>query len=152
VKPAVLYVSYDGVLEPLGESQVVNYLERLADDFAITLLSFEKSHDLADAKRVAGMTTRLMARGLEWVPLAYHKRPAVLSTAFDAIAGIVRARRIARARGIRIIHARSYVPALIALGARRQRCGVSVRHARLLGRRKSRGRALDQRRHVVPRR
>ena len=27
----ILYVTYDGVLEPLGESQVVAYLERLAD-------------------------------------------------------------------------------------------------------------------------
>ena len=118
MKPAVLYVSYDGVLEPLGESQVVSYLERLAEDHAITLMSFEKPDDAADSARMAAMSARLTARRIEWVALRYHKRPSVLSTAFDAIAGIVRARRIARRRGIQIIHARGYVPALIALGAR----------------------------------
>lgn len=118
MKPAVLYLSYDGVLEPLGESQVVSYLERLAEDHAITLLSFEKPEDAADSGRVAAMAMRLHTLHIEWVPLRYHKRPPVLSTAFDVIAGIVKARRIARRRGIQILHARSYVPSLIALGAR----------------------------------
>ena len=36
-----LYISYDGVLEPLGESQVVTYLERLSARYDITLVSFE---------------------------------------------------------------------------------------------------------------
>ena len=118
MRPRVLYVSYDGVLEPLGESQVVSYLERLAADYAITLLSFEKPADLADTARAAAMSSRLAARGIAWVPMPYHQRPPVVSTAVDTIAGILRARRIARARSIQIIHARSYVSALIALGAR----------------------------------
>lgn len=119
MKPAVLYLSYDGVLEPLGESQVVSYLEGLARDHAITLLSFEKPDDYADAQRMAAMSTRLAAQHIEWVPLRYHKWPPVLSTAFDTIAGIVRARTIAKAQRIQILHARGYVPSLIALGARR---------------------------------
>lgn len=118
MKPTVLYLSYDGVLEPLGESQVVSYLEPLAEDYAITLLSFEKPDATADSERAAAMSNRLAARHIDWVPMRYHKRPPVVSTAIDAIAGIARARRIARARKIQIIHARSYVPALIALGAR----------------------------------
>jgi glycosyltransferase involved in cell wall biosynthesis len=118
MKPAVLYLSYDGVLEPLGESQVVSYLERLAADHAITLLSFEKPADLADSTRCEAMSTRLAARQIEWVSMRYRKRPPVISTAIDAIQGIARARRIARARAIQILHARGYVPALIALGAR----------------------------------
>ena len=28
--PRVLYISYDGMLEPLGQSQVLQYLRRLA--------------------------------------------------------------------------------------------------------------------------
>jgi glycosyltransferase involved in cell wall biosynthesis len=116
LKPAVLYLSYDGVLEPLGESQVVSYLEPLAGDFAITLLTFEKPHDTADRARVAAMADRLAARQIDWVPLDYHKRPPVVSTAVDIVAGIVRGRRIAREKRVQLVHARSYVPALIALG------------------------------------
>lgn len=118
MNPAVLYISYDGVLEPLGESQVVSYLERLAPDFDITLISFEKPADASDTARMGAMSARLAAKGVSWAPLRYHKRPPVLSTAFDAITAIARARRIARARNIRIVHARGYVPALIALGCR----------------------------------
>ena len=116
--PAVLYISYDGILEPLGESQVVNYLEGLSTDHAITLLSFEKPADLAATLRVSAMRRRLTARNIGWIPLTYHKNPPVLSTAFDAVRGIVAARRACRRRSVAIVHARSYVPALIALGAR----------------------------------
>jgi glycosyltransferase involved in cell wall biosynthesis len=118
LKPAVLYVSYDGALEPLGESQVVSYLERLAADYAITLLSFEKPADAADKARMRAMWSRLQANGIEWVPMRYHKRPPVISTVLDTLGGIIQARKVARRRAIRIIHARSYVPALIALGTR----------------------------------
>jgi glycosyltransferase involved in cell wall biosynthesis len=118
LQPAVLYVSYDGALEPLGDSQVVSYLERLAGDYDITLLSFEKPADAADAARMRAMSSRLAASGIAWVPMRYHKRPPVVSTVLDTLGGIVQARKAARRRPVRIIHARSYVPALIALGAR----------------------------------
>ena len=41
----VLYITYDGILEPLGQSQVLNYLEKLSEDHEITLMSFEKKQD-----------------------------------------------------------------------------------------------------------
>lgn len=41
----LIYLSYDGILEPLGQSQVLRYLERLATDHKIVLISFEKPHD-----------------------------------------------------------------------------------------------------------
>lgn len=119
VRVRVLYVSYDGVLEPLGESQVVSYLERLATDHAITLLTFEKPEDLSDRTRVTAMAQRLDAARIAWVRLRYHKRPPVVSTAFDVMHGILRARRVCQRSRIRIAHARGYVPALIALAARR---------------------------------
>lgn len=112
---SVLYISYDGALEPLGESQVVAYLERLAARHAITLLSFEKPGDLADAGRVDTLRRRLAAAGIRWVPLRYHKRPAVVSTVFDALLGILAASWLVVRYRIRIAHARGYVPSLITV-------------------------------------
>ncbi len=43
---SILYISYDGILEPLGQSQVLAYQEQLAKDFDIILMSFEKTADL----------------------------------------------------------------------------------------------------------
>ncbi len=41
----VLYISYDGILEPLGQSQVLRYLEKLSSKHQIHLISFEKPED-----------------------------------------------------------------------------------------------------------
>jgi len=41
----VLYISYDGLMEPLGESQVLSYLKGLSKSYQIYLLSFEKKQD-----------------------------------------------------------------------------------------------------------
>ena len=46
--PSVLYISYDGIMEPLGQSQVVRYMERLSPEYSIHLISFEKRDDLLD--------------------------------------------------------------------------------------------------------
>jgi len=111
----ILYLTYDGVLEPLGQSQVLSYLERLSKEFAITLLSFEKPEDVGDRLRADALRIRLDTLGILWVPLVYHRWPPVLSTAWDIARGIRRARRIARARPFDIVHARSYVPSVMAL-------------------------------------
>ena len=111
----VLYVTYDGVLEPLGQSQVLSYLERLSHQFSITLLSFEKREDIDNRARMDALRSRLDALGIEWVALKYHKQPPIVSTAWDIVQGIRRARRIARTKPPDIVHARSYVPSVIAL-------------------------------------
>jgi glycosyltransferase involved in cell wall biosynthesis len=112
-KPRVFYVSYDGMGEPLGRSQVLAYLFRLAADYDITLFSFEKR----DAD-VAALANELRDHGIRWLPLRYHKRPPVLATLLDAVVGWRAMLRAARTARPDIVHVRSYVPALIALWAR----------------------------------
>jgi glycosyltransferase involved in cell wall biosynthesis len=106
-------VSYDGMGEPLGRSQVLAYLFRLAAEHEITLFSFEKPD--ADVQALAN---ELRERGIEWRPLSYHKRPPVLSTLLDVLAGCRAVRAAASRQRPDIVHVRSYVPALIALWAR----------------------------------
>jgi glycosyltransferase involved in cell wall biosynthesis len=112
---SVLYISYDGLLEPLGQSQVVGYLSRLAEDHQIHILSFEKKADRQDVRRVGDMRSQLQDRGIKWTSLAYHKRPSALATAFDVALGIFVGVWIVFQKRIGILHVRSYVPALIAL-------------------------------------
>lgn len=119
-KVRVLYISYTGMLEPLGQSQVLSYLERLVDTHRVALISFEKSTDWNDTALRRGLQRRLAAAGIDWHPLRYHKRLSVGSTAYDVFRGLVVARRIARQRRIQIVHARSYVAALIALPIQRE--------------------------------
>src|SRR3954464_14080128 len=80
-RPRVFYVSYDGVEEPLGRSQVLGYLKGLASTYDITLISFEKS---AESRR--SLRDELAESAIEWRRLRYHHRPPVLSTAWDVLA------------------------------------------------------------------
>ena len=117
--PHVLYVTYDGLLEPLGQSQVVAYVLELARHHAMSVLSWEKPRDLADPARVQRLQARLAGAGVEWLRMRYHKWPSLPATAGDVLRGIARARRHARVRGTAVVHARGYVPSVVALAVKR---------------------------------
>ena len=116
----VLYISYDGMLEPLGQSQVLAYLEHLAAERPIYLISFEKAEMWREGARRRALAGRIAAAGITWHPLRYHRRPSVAATGFDIAAGIVAGVRLVRRHGLGIVHARSYVPAVMALAIKRR--------------------------------
>ena len=119
MKPVILYVSYDGMLEPLGQSQVLAYLERLSLDHDIRLISFEKKRDWADHGRRRQLRNRMAAANIHWIPLRYHKAPSAPATAFDIMMGsLVLFYQLLRHRAA-IIHARSYIPGVMALIVKR---------------------------------
>jgi glycosyltransferase involved in cell wall biosynthesis len=125
VRSSVLYVSYDGLLEPLGASQVVPYVHALrAKGYTIELLSFEKPADLADTRRLDALERALRGEGISWTRMTYHKRPSLPATAWDVLHGRRHvgawARALGRAGRTGIVHARGYLPGLMGLGARRR--------------------------------
>ena len=115
----VLYITYDGLMEPLGQSQVMPYLRGLAGDFSITVMSFEKAQDWANRERRQELQQELDRARIEWVPLRYHKRPSVPATAFDVAHGILRGASFSLRRSPRIVHVRGYVPGVIGLALKR---------------------------------
>ena len=118
-KPTILYITYDGLLEPLGQSQVLAYMEKLAQEWPVHIVSFEKRNDREDKGRMTAMRARLVEAGIGWTALAYHKTPSVPATAFDIVQGaLVVAWQALRGRAA-VLHARSYVPTLMALPAKR---------------------------------
>ena len=119
-RSAILYLSYDGILEPLGESQVLSYLEQLSADYDIALISFEKPSDTSEENRLLKYKTRLEEGGIRWYPLRYHKTPPVLSTAYDIVRAWRQAVRWQRRNPSGIAHARGYVAGLVALFVKRR--------------------------------
>jgi glycosyltransferase involved in cell wall biosynthesis len=115
VTVSLLYISYDGALEPLGQSQVLCYLQRLGQCHRIILVSFEKVEDWDQAERREALRVQIRQAGIHWIPLRYHRKPSALATAYDIAKGmVVGAWAVLRYR-VRIVHARSYVPSVIAL-------------------------------------
>ena len=111
---SVLYLSYDGMLEPLGQSQVLAYLERLSVGRDIHLISFEKPQDWADIAKRERIAERIRAAGIHWHPRRYHKRPSALATAYDIGIGTITALWVTLRHRVRLLHARSDVAALMA--------------------------------------
>ena len=111
----VLYLTYDGLLEPLGQSQVLPYVRLLAQrGVEIQLLSFEKPRDLAEGLRRDELAASLAQDGIPWTHLVYHKRPSAPSTAYDIGRGALEVASICRRFGIQLLHSRSYLPQLMA--------------------------------------
>src|SRR5262249_2163761 len=94
-------------------------MERLAREWPVYLISYEKQQDREDSTRMAAMRERLAKAGIFWTPLAYHKSPSAPATAYDIAVGTLVALRLVPRRKVKIVHARSYVPALIALAVKR---------------------------------
>lgn len=115
----ILYISYDGMLEPLGQSQVLAYLEKLADGRVVHLLSFEKPEDLTDRQRLSGVQARMDAAGIQWHVRRYHKRPTAIATSWDIGVGTLAGLRLVLRHRLCIVHARSYVAAVMALAIKR---------------------------------
>jgi glycosyltransferase involved in cell wall biosynthesis len=115
----VLYLSYDGMCDPLGGSQVLPYLKELAAlGHRISLVSFEKPERSPDER--AEVQRMCSEAGIDWHPLAYHKRPPVLSSMYDLRRMHALAERLHGERAFDIVHCRSYLPALVGLRMKRR--------------------------------
>ncbi len=106
----VLYISYDGIGDPLGRSQVLPYIKNLSQEgVEMHLVSFEKN-----IERKNDLNKELSGLGIRWIPLRYHKGP-IFAKIWDIAAGIYLAGTAIRKNRIRIVHSRGYVAGFIAL-------------------------------------
>jgi hypothetical protein len=70
MKTKVLYISYDGMTDPLGQSQVLPYLIGLTRyGYEFTILSFEKKDRWAANHSVIEKITN--DNGIKWEPLSF---------------------------------------------------------------------------------
>ena len=108
----VLYISYDGMTDPLGQSQVIPYLTGLAKrGHHITVLSCEKRHHFALLRE---RCERLFADcGIEWHHVPYSKRPPVLSTYVDLARMRRLGKRFSAGRRFDIVHCRTILSTLV---------------------------------------
>lgn len=114
----VLYLSTDGLTDPLGRSQILPYLESLAArNHSIHIISLEKHQR---AREVTELKKSIHNKNLNWLPLGYHQRPSVLSTLFDLWSMRRAALRTAKKGQFQIIHTRSYLAGLVGLSLRKR--------------------------------
>ncbi|MBM77816.1 MAG: glycosyltransferase [Crocinitomicaceae bacterium] len=112
-----LYLSYDGLADPLGQSQILPYLFGLSKNYKITILSFEKSENIN--KSYQFISNKLKENQIDWVPLKYSKRPPIISTIWDIYKLNKTVNKLIKS-GVNLIHCRSYITSLVALKIKRK--------------------------------
>lgn len=118
-KPHVLYLSYDGMTDPLGRSQVLSYLLGLSDKgVRYTLISFEKEGRFEKGRKE--IEQLCATHNIHWIPLPYTKSPPILSTLYDVwkLRGIVK--KLYQEDRFDIVHCRSYITSLVGVWMKEQ--------------------------------
>jgi hypothetical protein len=115
----VLYISYDGMTDALGRSQVIPYLLGLAGKgHDIHILSSEKAEAYQQGRRE--VEALLSAHGIGWTPLGFSSRPPMVSKLFDIYSLRKAARRLQQQHDFHIVHCRSYIAAFAGLELKRR--------------------------------
>jgi glycosyltransferase involved in cell wall biosynthesis len=113
-KKNILFISYDGMTDPLGQSQVIPYLAGLSKyGYRFTILSCEKPQRFALNKK--NIETILDTFHIKWVPLLYHKKPPVISSMYDVLMLKRKARQLHAIENFDMVHTRAGLPALVGL-------------------------------------
>lgn len=122
----VLFISYDGMTDPLGQSQVIPYLQGLSvKGFEIWLLSCEKKEAYRQNKHL--VTELLNNYNIHWVHKNYTKNPPALSTWIDIQKLKKASKKIHSKHKIDMVHTRPGVPALVGLWMKKK-FGVKFLH------------------------
>lgn len=107
----ILYITQNGITDHIGRSQVAPYVLGLARlGFPIHVLSAEKSGREA---LVARYEADFREAGVAWTWVAYRPSPPVLGQVWTQLDMERAARRIVKTGEIRLVHCRSFPPALI---------------------------------------
>lgn len=108
----ILFVSYDGMTDPLGQSQVIPYLRELTKEgYQFTILSVEKKERFK--KSAAFISQLLKDAGIKWETLLFTGQPPVISKIYDQWKLNRKAATLHKQQKFDMLHCRSYVAAEI---------------------------------------
>ncbi len=118
-KGKILYLSYDGLTDPLGESQILPYIAGLSrEGYDFTIISLEKPRRFKlKRNKIASFCSQA---GINWDPLPFYKHPFLLSTLFNILFIWRKARKLYIKKKFRAVICRSYLVSLAGLQLKRK--------------------------------
>ncbi len=109
------YISYDGLLDPLGNSQILPYLEGLSDrGFKFVVLSFEKVD--REKKLINELNKRLKSKNISWIYLPFKKQ--FLGYFRRILKSCYVLNKISKNKNIALFHTRGILTAIVYLFCR----------------------------------
>jgi glycosyltransferase involved in cell wall biosynthesis len=116
---SVLFISYDGMTDSLGQSQVLPYLTGLSKiGYDFHLISFEKEDRYEKYRNHIQQICD--DSGIVWHPLKYTKKPPLLSTIYDVTRMHRLAFKLHKKNSFSIVHCRSYLSAMVGMSMKRK--------------------------------
>ncbi len=110
----VLYITYDGLLDPLGSSQILPYVKGISKhQDKVVILSFEKVKQLLHGKDA--LLLDLHNYSIEWKPLRFTKGLGFIGKSWDLSRMYMTAFIISCKHNIKVVHTRGHPPAPVGL-------------------------------------
>ena len=110
----ILYLTYDGLCDPLGQSQILPYLASLSKlNYNFTVISVEKKINLnANFKNISKFCKE---NHIRWFYILYTKKPIILSTIYDLFIFNNLLKNVLKKNKYQIIHCRSYLTSIFGI-------------------------------------
>jgi len=115
----VLYITYDGLTDQLGQSQVLPYIINLSKfGYSYKIISFEKPDKYEKNKHV--IESIIKEHPIEWYPEKFTSTVPLLSKLYDLNKMVKSAKNICNTNNISLIHCRSYQAAYTAMKIKKE--------------------------------
>mgnify|MGYP003649148708 CR=1 FL=1 len=108
----VLFISYDGLTDPLGQAQILPYLIGLSKKgHQISILSCEKTENFK--KNEAVVSQKCTDANIKWNYIDYNNSIPVVSSFLTVRKLKAKALAISKRNNIEVVHCRSIIPAMV---------------------------------------
>jgi glycosyltransferase involved in cell wall biosynthesis len=108
----VLFISYDGLTDSLGQSQILPYLLGLsAKGHKITVVSCDKQQNYR--QNATDIKEKVQAAGIDWRSTPYQTSPPILFGILNKKRLKQLAQEVIKEKKIELLHCRSIIPAII---------------------------------------
>ena len=103
-------------MEPLGQSQILNYCLGFSNKYKIIIFSLEKKDDLKDKNKLKSLQDKLSSKDIKWYTGTYSKSLRFFSYPLNLLkAFFFISKAFLLERNIKIIHLRGYALGVVAL-------------------------------------
>ena len=108
-----LFITYDGLMDPLGKSQIVPYLGSISNSQRIiNVISFEKINNIKYQK-VKTIERDLLKKNIVWKFSTFSRNFGKLGKIYDLIKMFYISLLLIKKKKIQVVHCRSHIPALV---------------------------------------
>ncbi len=114
LKEKIIYITYDGIFDFLGQSQVLKYLSKSKYSNKILLISFEKKNNLKNVYEYKKIKEIVDISGIDWNICTNSEKVWFISKIFDLFKIIVLIYNSNKKYNIKTVHCRSYLPTFAA--------------------------------------